>query len=89
HYTASDHVRALHEHAGGKIFDIAVLNASEFSPALRRRYARRRATPVVNDLDAIKSLGVAPVLTRALMEDGVARHNPRRLASAVLRLAHR
>lgn len=86
-YTAADHLRALHEHAGRKVFDVMILNASEFSPGLRRRYARRRAEPVLNDLDRIESLGVQPVLARLLAENGVARHDPRRLARLVLKLA--
>ena len=88
-YTAADHLRALHEHAGQKIFDAMILNASKFSPALRRRYSRRRSEPVVNDLDPIKSLGVQPVLARLLAKDRVARHDSRRLARLVLSLAAR
>ncbi len=84
--TAADHLRALHEHAGRKIFDVMILNSSKFSPALRQRYARRRAEPVVNDLVQIESLGVQPVPARLLVEDQVARHDSRRLARLVLSL---
>jgi len=85
--TASDHVRAIQEHSGRRVFDYVVLNTRSFSPALRRRYAAQRAEPVVNDLDAIRALGVEPVSANLLGEDRVARHDPRRLAQFLLDLA--
>ncbi|MGH9374552.1 MAG: gluconeogenesis factor YvcK family protein, partial [Terriglobia bacterium] len=88
-YTAADHLLALHQHAGRKIFDVMILNSGDFSPALRRRYERRRAEPIVIELDRIRSLGVQPVLASLLTEQRVARHDPRRLARLVLRLAER
>lgn len=88
-YTAADHVRALHEHAGRKIFERVVLNTRDFSPALRRRYAAERAEPVANDLDEVRALGVEPVLADLLEEDHVARHDSRKLAQLLLDLAAR
>ena len=85
--TASDHVRAIQEHSGCKVFDYAVLNTKGLSPALLRRYAAQRAEPVVNDLGEIRALGVEPVTASLLEEDHVARHDPRRLAQLLLDLA--
>jgi len=82
--TASDHVRALQQHSGRKVFDYVVLNTRRFSPALRRRYAAQRAEPVVNDLDEIRAQGVEPVTANLLDEGRVARHDPRRLAQLLL-----
>jgi hypothetical protein len=42
---------------------------------------------VVPDVDAVRSLGVNPVCASLLIEDHVARHDPRRLAKLVLSLA--
>lgn len=86
-YTAADHLRALHEHAGQKIFDGIILSRSRFPASMRKRYAAHRAEPVINDLDKIEALGVQPILADLLAEDHVARHDARRLARLLLSLA--
>ncbi len=88
-YTASDHVRALEKHAGGRLFDLIVLNTRALSPRLKRQYDAQRAEPVTNDLDEVRALGVEPVTANLLEEDHVARHDSRRLAKLVLTLAAR
>ncbi len=86
-YTAAQHLRALDEHAGRRLFDHVILNTRALSPALRKRYAARRAEPVTNDIEEVRALGVQPVLADLLDEDHVARHDPRRLAQLLLDLA--
>jgi uncharacterized cofD-like protein len=86
-HTAADHVRALGQHAGGKVFDMVILNTRPLSPALLKRYAAQRAEPVLNDLDKVRALGVEPILTELLVEDHVARHDSRQLAQLLLGLA--
>jgi uncharacterized cofD-like protein len=88
-YSAADHLQALHEHAGRKIFDNIVLNTREMSRAMLKRYAAERAAPVVADLDAVRKLGVKPICASLLIEDHVARHDSRRLAKLLLSLATR
>jgi uncharacterized cofD-like protein len=85
-YSAADHVRALHEHANRKLFDVVILNSRTVSAALRRRYAAEGAAPVVNDLAEVRALGVVPVLADVLLEDRVARHDSPRLAKLLLKL---
>ena len=86
-YSAAGHVIALHEHAGRKLFDHIVLNTRPFSDSLLERYAAERAAPVALDLDAVRKLGVKPLCADLLLEDNVARHDPRRLAQVLLSLA--
>ncbi len=86
HYTAADHVRALNEHAGSRLFDHIILNTRPLSPALARRYALQRAEQVTNDMGKIRAMGVKPILAKLLEEDRVARHDSRRLAKLVLNL---
>jgi uncharacterized cofD-like protein len=85
-YSAADHVRALHQHAGLKLFDHIILNQRPLSPALLKRYAAERAEPVQLDLDAVRELGVKPLCADLLIEDHVARHDSRRLAQLLLSL---
>ena len=88
-YTASEHVRALHEHAGRKLFDFIILNTKLFSPSMRKRYAAQRAEPVVNDVDEIRALGTEPVCADLLGQGPVARHDFHRLAQLLLELSAR
>jgi uncharacterized cofD-like protein len=85
--TASEHLRAIREHAGRNLFDLIVLNATPLSARLRRKYAAQRAEPVVNDLEEVRQLGAQPVVADLLVEDSLARHDPQRLAKLVLSLA--
>lgn len=86
-YTASQHLRALNEHAGRNLFNYILLNVRPLTPRMRRKYAAERAEIVETDLEQIRSLGVEPVTAELLAEDHVARHDSRRLAKLVLKLA--
>jgi uncharacterized cofD-like protein len=86
-YSAADHLHALHEHAGGKLFDYVLLNSRPLSSALRRRYAAEGAEPVAYDLERIQAVGVSPICADLLLEDRVARHDAGRLARLILDLA--
>ncbi len=85
--TAADHIRALNAHAGGRIFDYALLNDQPVSEELKAKYAFEGATPVVADCEAIQALGVVPVLGNYLEEGEVARHATDRIAGDLLKLA--
>src|SRR5438477_8444880 len=51
-FRASDHVRAIHRHAGGKLIDYAVVNIRSIAREVKKRYAREAALPIENDIDA-------------------------------------
>jgi uncharacterized cofD-like protein len=72
--TAADHIRALDEHAGGPVFDYALVNRRPASSELKAKYALEGAAQIVADLEAIEKMGVCPVLGDYLEEGGVARH---------------
>jgi uncharacterized cofD-like protein len=87
-YTASDHLRAISEHAAGRrLFDYVVLNTGAVSRRLLKRYADEGAVPVANDVDRIRQLGATPVEAPLLEEGDVARHDPHLLAQLLLELA--
>lgn len=86
-FTASEHIRALYEHAGLAFLDYAILNQGRISPRLARRYLARGARPVENDLEAIRTLSIRPVLDDLVAEDGVVRHNASRLATLIIGVA--
>jgi uncharacterized cofD-like protein len=87
--TAADHIRALNSHAGGQVFDYAVINRKQMSSELKAKYALEGATQVVVDCEAIQELGVTPMLGDYLEEGEVARHATDRVARDVLQLVWR
>jgi uncharacterized cofD-like protein len=86
-FRASDHVKAIHRHAGGKLIDTVVLNTTPIRPAARRRYARQHVNPVENDVETLLGMGLRVVQTELLQQAAVVRHDPRKTALAALRLA--
>jgi uncharacterized cofD-like protein len=84
--TAADHIRALYDHAGCRLFDYALINRQPASEELKAKYSLEAASQIVVDLEAIEALGVCPVLGDYLFEDGVARHDTDQLAKDLLHL---
>jgi uncharacterized cofD-like protein len=86
HMSASEHVRAIFDHAGHKVFDFALVNSAAVSPEMRERYAQERAEPVECDLAAVEKLGVKCIAGDFIEEDHVARHATHRLCQQLLEL---
>ncbi len=84
--SAADHIRALNRHAQKPLFDYALINRTPVSDELKAKYASEGACQIENDLDAVESLGVIPVLGDYLDEARVARHNTTRVARDLLQL---
>ena len=85
--SAADHIQALNRHAQKQIFDYALINRTPASDEMKAKYALEGACQIVNDLDAIETLGVIPVLGDYLEEAAVARHNTSRVARDLMQLA--
>jgi uncharacterized cofD-like protein len=87
HFSASDHVRAIYEHAGKKIIDIAVINTKTIPAPLQDKYAMEEAMPVENDVEQLAAMGLK-VVGRDLAAGGEkVRHDPEQLAEAAIQLA--
>jgi uncharacterized cofD-like protein len=82
--TAADHVRALRHHAPGLPIHDVLLTATPISARLLRAYAASGARPVAADLAALRALGCRPVRRQIVALGGKIRHDPHRLAAAVL-----
>jgi uncharacterized cofD-like protein len=86
-FTASDHIRAIHKHAGGPLIDCAVVNVRPIQRAARRRYERQQALPVENDIDGISAMGIQIISADLVQPAPIVRHDPHLTAAAVMRLA--
>jgi uncharacterized cofD-like protein len=92
-FSASEHLQAIHTHAGRNLVDCAVLNSAPISPSLKRRYAREQVQPVENDIENLAKMGVK-VVTEDLVSNltftrNAIRHDPEALAKVVIDLASR
>jgi len=84
---ASDHIRAIHRHAGRKFLDYAVVNIRPITSAVKKRYAREEAKPVENDIDAILKMGVKVLAGNLARRGDKVRHDPAASAAVVMKLA--
>jgi uncharacterized cofD-like protein len=84
--SAVDHVRAVVQHAG-PVVDVALVNAREPDAELQLRYARKHQFPVEMDRRALIEAGVIPVEADLLKEGPRIRHDSRKVARCLLRLA--
>jgi uncharacterized cofD-like protein len=84
--TASDHIRALNEHAGVQLFDYALMNQRAASGEMKAKYALEGASQIVVDLEAIEALGVCPLRGDYLDEGDVARHATEQVAHDLMAL---
>lgn len=86
-YTASQHVRAIIEHAGAGLLDCVLVNSGPIPAAQVRRYAEGGAEPVAVDAAEAARLGVDLVQADLVEVSGdLIRHDPARLAEAIARL---
>ena len=84
-YTASKHVAALLEHAHARVSDFAIVNL-EPPRRLLETYKEGGQVPVEPDREAVEALGVRVVDARVISETDTVRHDPQKLAEAVLKL---
>ena len=86
-YTASDHVRAIFEHTGGRLFDYCLANSTPFPEPIVRRHAEVGGAQVVVDAEELERLGVTPILSPMLnCEDGCAHHDSAALAEEIMKI---
>ena len=87
-YTVTDHIIALLDHCNGEIlFPNIILNSGVPSNEMMRRYEADHATLSRFHRDSLTSMGLRIMERDLLAEDGVIRHDPDRLARAVLEIA--
>jgi uncharacterized cofD-like protein len=86
-YSASDHIKAIINHAGSELMDIAVVNTETIPPEILERYSEEGAKPVLADLEKIEGLGVTPVGTDIIIMSNVIRHDAVKLARMIYSLS--
>lgn len=86
-YTVSDHIKALVNHSHSRVLDYCIINTGEITQDTLSRYARQNSYLVINDRRKVEGLGYRVVEDDfAIIEDGVIRHDPKKLAGLILGL---
>ena len=81
-YSASEHVKALHDHAGAAFIDTVLLNTADFTTLFEDGEYKGPPSPVEHDMEALEKL-VPNVVKReiATLIDGQIRHESKKVAS--------
>jgi uncharacterized cofD-like protein len=86
-FTAVDHVQAILDHVqGASIFDYVLLNTRRPSAEVLARYEAQGAHLVEADERGIARLGLVPIGRDLIAEGSWARHDPVKLAQAIIDL---
>jgi uncharacterized cofD-like protein len=88
-FRASDHVEAIHRHAGMELLNAVVVNTRSISGKQRRKYAAEQVQSVLNDVDRLSAMGLQIVAEDLLGTGDIVRHDPRAAADIALMLARR
>lgn len=87
-FTASDHVRAIAKHSEHKLFQHVIVNEEKPGKVLLERYAEEKQFLVEPDVVEIREMGYRPVVTDCISQTDVVRHDPDKLADAILKLMY-
>jgi uncharacterized cofD-like protein len=85
-HTAADHLLAIRRHAPDVPIHDVLLNATAIPDDLLHTYAAAGATPTCPDVELLHALGHRPRMRELLAEGSKIRHDPHRLAAALLDL---
>lgn len=85
-FTAARHLETLIEHIGCNPFDVCLMNSRMPDPAVLAAYRREGAEPVYPQEAQVAQLGSRPVVADLLWTADLARHDPDKLAAAIMRI---
>ena len=86
-FRASDHVDAIHQHAGRKLLDVVILNSRPITPEQQVRYAATRALQVVTDCERLEEMGLSVVSADLLAPGEAVRHDQKAAGAIAMELA--
>lgn len=84
--SGQDHLEAIERHVGRELVDVVLLNSTPLPADRLALYEATGSRPVELEAGALKARGITVVATDLLSETGLLRHDPAKLASAVLGL---
>ena len=85
-YTASDHVKAMSDHAGDGLFDTIIVNSSEIPRSLLDAYIKEGASRVQYDRRALDETGLEVLEADVASAGEHYKHDPIKLGKAIMSL---
>ncbi len=85
-HSASDHVKAVAKHSEHRLFHYVLVNHEKPSKELLEKYAEQNQFFVEPDVAEIRAMGYRPVVGNYISQTDVVRHDPDKLADAILKL---
>jgi uncharacterized cofD-like protein len=85
-FTAADHLQVIRDHLGD-VVDVALVHRGPLPDALLAAHAAAGARAVELDRAELEALGAVPLVQDLLAAGPVARHDPQKLARALLAIA--
>lgn len=85
-FTASEHVRAILDNAGEKIFDYVLVNTGQPSQSLLEKYRSVGSNLVEADIDRIRQMGLRVLKGDITSDIDVVRHDPMKVVQRLLSL---
>ena len=88
-YGAFEHVQALITHADAQFLDYVIVNDQNVTETQLAQYQLKGSIPVTPDIKKIERLGIKVVPKSLISNKDLVRHNPQKLAQAVISLIYR
>lgn len=81
HYTASQHIEAIHAHVGEAFIESVLINEKELPSSIYDNYLEENAEPVKFDVEKLQDMGINIIPKEiALIHNGTVRHDAKNLA---------
>jgi uncharacterized cofD-like protein len=87
HFSVTDHLQAIQDHVGHKLFDYVIVNNGEIPSEVQSKYAEKGAEPVLLDLDEVSRRGFKVIADRLVMFHTYLRHDAEKLSQHICELA--
>lgn len=87
HYSVGDHLRAIEQHVGGRLFDYVIVNNGPIPGNVLERYAEQGAAAVRLDLDRVAGQGYTVIADNLVLPGTYLRHDAEKLSGHIYELA--
>lgn len=85
-YSVSDHLKAVQDHIGHRLFDYVIVNDGEIPAEVADKYAEMGAAQVTLDLDEVTRMGPEVIADRIVLFRTFLRHDAERLSHHIYKL---
>src|SRR5690606_18417825 len=85
-FTAYDHVRAIYDHIGERLFEVVIINNEVPPLSIQQKYAQKNQQMVIPDIERIHRLGCQVIADNLLLHQSVIRHDAEQISKHIYQL---